>query len=346
MTTRWTYRWFDVEEYLDDAVGILKVAHGGRGTELICECPFCGKNKLYVNKESAFFTCYACGEGGSIVGIVAAVEGLSFSAARAVVMRDVNRKLSRSLKEIRARNAKRDARVERDREKETRERAALPPEYIPIWDALNPKKIVHHSYLERRGVSLRTARDFRIGYCDEGIYGGYVILPAVENGEVVTFTARATGDWEPKYLNPPIVEKGRHIYGFDLIAGQADAVVVEGPTDVLGMYKKGYRTCAFLGKTATHRQIEKVRSTGVKSLTILFDGGTSAEALKTAKAAADLMPVKIATLPGTFDPDDAPAEIVAKALADAREPSARDFRATRPHVKKSPNRRLGRSPRR
>lgn len=331
--TNWA-RHFDITTYVEDNVGIARTAVGGKGEEHICDCPFCGKRmKLYVNAETGLFICYSCEESGALPHLIMELEGVSYRHAIDRITRAAGAQLSLSVeamrKKRRRRQERKEARAVKRRRIRAREREVLPPEYRPIWNAERGTQL-RVAYLEEtRGFSTATSRRFRLGVCMEGDYAGRVVFPVIEHGRIVTFQARAMGDWEPKYMNPGDVEKGEYVYGLDLVAGDPEPIVVEGPTDVVSCFQKGIRMCAPLGKTMTRRQLRKLRDGGAKRLCVLLDGSATKEAMKVAAVAIEVMEVRVAHLPGELDPDDAPLEVLEEVLEAARPPTTRELRAAR-----------------
>jgi DNA primase len=255
------------------------------------------------------------------------VEGISWREARKKLTTAAGAHLSRSIESMRELRARKKAR-RKSKAKRSIATASLPDEYLPACD--EEKEVWRQiGYLKMRGIRLRTARLFRLGICLKGDYAGRIIFPVIENGEIKTFQARATGDWEPKYKNPDEVGKGNYIYGHDIVAGQDTAIVVEGPTDVIGCYQKGIPACALLGKTTTVAQIAKLRGLGAQKIVLMLDGSAVEDALKTYSIVSEIMPATVARLPGDLDPDEAPKSVLKSALREARAPTSRELRKVR-----------------
>jgi len=322
---------FDIEDYLEDSVGIFRTSQSDGGwDEFICEeCIFCGKRaKLYVNSETGFWICYSCGESGSLPYLIMEVDGISYRESIRRLTEASEERLSRSIADLRRRRERKEKRAAARKVRREQARAFLPDEYIPVWDGENRvwNKV---GYLETRGFKLRTAKTFRLGYCLEGDYAGRMIFPIIENGEVLSFQARAMGKWKPKYENPPEVSRGQMIYGIDLIVDCEEVVIVEGPTDVVSCYQKGIPTCAPLGKQVTKAQLSKLRRRGVKRACVLLDPDATEAALKVAMMISDVMPVSLGELPDGKDPDDTSADMLRAVLKGARALKTRDFRRLR-----------------
>jgi DNA primase len=324
---------FDLEEYLDDAIGIARRASGAKGEEYICDCPFCGKlRKFYANAEMGVYICYSCEEQGALPHLIMELDGVSYRQAVEKITKSAEKRLSLSLEDVRAKQHRR-------KEKRARKSAVgkhrpkgesiLPAEYKPVWDPKRRKKLRVPYIEDTRGFTLETSRRFRLGVCTEGDYSGRVVFPIIEHGQIVSFQARAMGKWEPKYMNPGHLGKGQFIYGHDMIVGDTEPVIVEGPTDVISCYQKGIMACAPLGKTITRQQISKLRKAGARSACLLLDGNAVDSALKAAALMIEVMDVKVARLPGKMDPDEAPIEIIEETLRAATPPSLRELRRAR-----------------
>jgi len=83
-----------------------------------------------------------------------------------------------------------------------------------------------------RGLTDYDILKYNIGYCSEGKYSGYIIIPSYdEYGVLNYFVTRAFYDVEQKHKNPPLE---RNIVGFDnLINWSQSLVLVEGAFDAI-----------------------------------------------------------------------------------------------------------------
>ena len=86
----------------------------------------------------------------------------------------------------------------------------LPKEFKQLYfkptGLFNPlyNKAIH--YLKERGISKADIVKYNIGYCEDGLYAGRVIIPSYdESGDLNYFVARSFYDDEKmKYKNPPV----------------------------------------------------------------------------------------------------------------------------------------------
>lgn len=80
----------------------------------------------------------------------------------------------------------------------------LPKEFISLCNKRLPrssKRVLN--YLELRGITREQILKWKIGYCDDGRFGGRVIIPSFNNdGNINYFIARSYVGHQRKYLNP------------------------------------------------------------------------------------------------------------------------------------------------
>ena len=132
---------------------------------------------------------------------------------------------------------------------------------------------------------------------DGGFYDRFrnrLMFPIKNNkGEIVGFGGRIIDDEEPKYLNSPetsLFKKGELLYGLyeskKSIADQRKAIIVEGYTDVIGLYQnKIGNSLATLGTATTEIHINKIFRIS-DQIIFCFDGDNAGK--KAAKKAMEL----------------------------------------------------------
>jgi DNA primase len=99
---------------------------------------------------------------------------------------------------------------------------------------------------------------------------------------VIAFGGRIIGEGQPKYLNSPetpIYVKSRHLYALNLarreIVRQGFAVLVEGYTDVIGLWQAGIRNVAATLGTALGAEHLKLLSRFTEKVILAFDADTA-----------------------------------------------------------------------
>ena len=239
---------------LSSKFGEVTESRGGNGTELIVDCPFCGRHKLSVNASKGVWQCWHCHESGTTY-----------------------RLLGKSVK------AERPARRERPRE-----RWYVPPGDLVPLDVLNEE---HEAclYLRRRGFDPKSlCRNFGISYCSRGrafaggVFNtsGTIVIPVVENGMSAAWQSRLLYDptkvreedreaygfardergrfkVPPKYFTMPGFRKGEHLFNFDQAARFGFTVVTEGAFDAM---RVGRCAVAAFGKGVTDAQVQILRA--------------------------------------------------------------------------------------
>ena len=150
-------------------------------------------------------------------------------------------------------------------------------------------------------------------------------------GRTIAFGGRVIGTGEPKYLNTsetPVFHKSSNMFGIDVaksaIVSSAEAIVVEGYTDVIALHEGGVKNVvATLGTALTANHV-KMLSRFATRVVYLFDGDAAGQ--KAADRASefidwqsavesrrDPIDLRVAVLPDGKDP----AEFIAASGADA-----------------------------
>ena len=109
---------------------------------------------------------------------------------------------------------------------------------------------------------------YNIGYCEEGLYSGRVIIPSYnEEGELNYFVARSFyEDEKMKYKNPPV---SRDVIVFDnQIDWNEPITLVEGVFDSFSVKRN---VIPILGKFIPRTLKAKINEKGVKVINILLD---------------------------------------------------------------------------
>jgi len=311
---------FNVADYASSKLEGVRIGAGG---EINATCPFCGKSGgFYINPKTGAYICHKlhCDQRGrTIVGLIAHVEGISRAEAYGWLFKESVRWSRREETPETLLDKIRELRdIEGDEEDELVE-APLPVGFKSVWDA---KKGCwrYPSYLKQRGIKKKTAKEWGIGYCDKGRFGGRIIIPIdCPNGH--SFTARdATGEQQPKYLNPTGVDHGRLLLGWNQCELDGDVVLVEGPLDVITMWQHGISSMALLGKVLHPAQLAMLFKKPLDSaITVLLDPDQPAAPYDVAKQLTCRFDhVYVARLPDGVDPGESTLEQAKKAVSNAK----------------------------
>lgn len=325
----------DIVSIIGEHVKLKKMGSVYRGP-----CPFHqGTNNNFSVVPGKGYTCFVCGEKGSVFTFVQKRLGMTFVEA----VKYVGEKTGIEVKE-----------VQRTREG--------PDPREPVWELNgtaaawfremlweNDLGANARSYLAQRGLKKETADRFGIGFAPRefGLMRSYLnglgfddarllsigllvqredqveprprfrdrlIFPIADaSGHTVGFGGRLLGPGEPKYLNSSESEtfsKGKLLYNMHQARGairrDERVVLVEGYFDVVRMVEGGIEcVVAPMGTALTEEQADSLQRL-TKNVFLLYDADGPGQ--KASFRAADLllrrgMSVRVATLPEGDDPD-------------------------------------------
>ena len=275
----------DVSEVIGKRVEIKKA-----GKEYKACCPFHNEKtpSFTVSPEKGFYHCFGCGAHGTALGFLMDYERLTFVEAieelakmvgvavpktkeDRVVSKENNhlKNLLSQISEYYEKNLKESKNAieyfkYRGIDGTTAKHYALGFAKDSWDDVLNNFGKTEKDKKQLLACGLLIKKDGG-GYYDR--FRNRVMFPIRNNrGEVVGFGGRVISDEEPKYLNSPettLFKKGELLYGLfeskKSIAERKSAVIVEGYTDVIGLYQFGVgNSLATLGTATTDNHINKV----------------------------------------------------------------------------------------
>jgi DNA primase len=236
---------------LDSALG---VGSSLKGNEQAHHCPFCNhhKKKLQINLDTQRWHCWVCdSKGRSIQSLL--------------------RKLNVDLRDIAIVKDVYGDEPEYDVKEEFVAKLQLPKEFKQLYfkpKGINPLYNQALHYLNKRGISKADIVKHNIGYCEDGLYGGRVIIPSYDDiGDLNYFVARSFyEDEKMKYKNPPI---SRDVIVFEnMINWNEPITLVEGVFDSFSVKRN---VIPLLGKFLLNKLKNKIMEKGVKDVTIMLD---------------------------------------------------------------------------
>jgi len=246
---------------LDDVLG---VGTSLKGNEQTHHCPFCHhhKKKLQVNLDTQYWHCWVCdSKGRSIHSLLRKLN----------VDRTELGKIVSIYGEYIATNSD---------ENEEVIKLQLPKEFKPLYIKPKSLNIAYNQalgYLFRRGISKDEILKYNMGFCDDGLYGGRIIVPSYsENDELNYFVARSFyEDATMKYKNPPV---SRDVIVFDnQINWNEPIILVEGVFDSFSVKRN---VIPILGKFLPKTLKKKIFEKGVKEITIILDSDAVSDSVK------------------------------------------------------------------
>ena len=313
-----------------------------KGRRLWGLCPLHGEKtaSFSVSPDKQMFYCFGCHAGGTVIQFIMQMERLTFvEAVRTLANRvgmelpdqadDAGLQRERAYKERLYEACKAAARffmetligpngapgraylAKRGLTSDSVKRFGIG--YAPdSWDALK-------KHLQEAGFSQQELLDagLLVHNTDRNsVYDAYrnrVIFPIIgTNGRVLGFGARVLNNDKPKYINTgdtPIYNKRNNLYGLNLQKGQRceDLVIVEGYTDVIGLFEAGVTNAvASLGTALTVQQARLLKRF-TQLVYIAYDGdaaGQNATIRGLDILSAEGIDVRVIVFPDKLDPDE------------------------------------------
>jgi len=193
------------------------------GNEHLYHCPYCKhhKKKLSVNFAIGAFKCWVCDTRGKNL--------------YRIVRKFGNYEQRQKFLELQGRLdlSEFDNLFQEMNNEEIAQTVELPKEFISLCNKRLPISSQRPlAYLKSRGITKYDIQLWKMGYCNEGRYGGRIIVPSFNNnGDCNYFVARSYVGHNRKYLNPPC---GRNIIFNELMIDWDEPIVlVEGIFDAI-----------------------------------------------------------------------------------------------------------------
>ena len=242
----------------------LGVGSSLKGNEQQHHCPFCHhhKKKLQVNLDTQQWHCWVCNS-----------KGRSISS----LLRKLN---------VDKRDLDRLHKIYGDEPtySPTEEyviKLQLPKEFKQLYfkpsGLFNPIYNTAIHYLKQRGIEESEIVKYNIGYCEDGLYSGRIIIPSYDDsGELNYFIARSFyEDEKMKYKNPPV---NRDVIVFEnQINWNEPITLVEGAFDAFSVKRN---VIPLLGKFLLSKLKNKIFEKGVKEITIMLDSDAIEDSTK------------------------------------------------------------------
>ena len=242
----------------------LGVGSSLKGNEQQHHCPFCHhhKKKLQVNLDTQQWHCWVCNsKGRSITSLLRKLN---------VDRRDLDR-LHKIYGDEPAYSPTEEYVIKLQLPKEFKQLYFKPSGlFNPIYNTA-----IH--YLTQRGIKESEIVKYNIGYCEDGLYGGRIIIPSYDDsGELNYFIARSFyEDEKMKYKNPPV---NRDVIVFEnQINWNEPITLVEGAFDAFSVKRN---VIPLLGKFLLSKLKNKIFEKGVKEITIMLDSDAIEDSTK------------------------------------------------------------------
>ncbi len=295
---------------ITDLFPLLELRRSGSGYLATCPWHQDRRPSLTVNPERNRVHCFVCNRGADPIAWLEDRQGLSFREA----VEELARRYAIPIPEQDPEAAARAEAEHKERQRLRLWRSQQEEEFhqalLSDLQASGPAA----SYLQQRGISPETAIDWRLG-----LNASRLMLPIRDGqGRCCGFSGRSLNGEEPKYRNSSgdlLFQKSQLLFGLDRAADaihrSGEALLVEGPLDVIQLHQAGFSNAvAAMGTALTLEQLQLLQRRGARRLLVVFDGdgaGRSATGkliagLRTALIGSGLE-LAVVELPSGTDPD-------------------------------------------
>lgn len=251
-----------------------------------------------VSPDKGIWHDFSANKGGDVFSFVMEVEGISFREA----LEKLAAQAGVELKKYGGGN-----KAVTERKRRLKELLELSCKYYQfcLTKSAHAKQYVE----EKRRMSPGTQEIFRIGYSPNNgkalvdfltkrgykrkeleaagvlnrfggdLFRGRMMVPFIDSGGVIGYTARILSQGEPKYLNTPetlLFNKSRFVFGLvqakEAIRQNNFVVIVEGNMDVISSHQAGVREAVATSGTAMTEQHLKTLSRLTPDVRLAYDG--------------------------------------------------------------------------
>jgi len=257
---------------------------------------------FHANFRRNLFHCFACGAGGNVLDLVAAMEGCSIRQAAWRI---------HGLQVAGSAVASRPA----EKQLVTKKRMVN----SPLGFSLTLDR--RHPYVARRGIDVVTADQFGVGYYSgAGLMSGRIAIPIHDaGGRLVAYCGRAIDGTTPRYRFPAGFQKSQVLFNYHRAAdaGGKQLIVVEGFFDCMRIHQAGF-PCVVALMGARLSGAQRTLLTDRFSCVVLMLDGDPTGRRASAQIASDLgraMAITDLHLPPNLQPDQMPCDQIRQMLA-------------------------------
>lgn len=224
------------------------------------------KKKLYVNTDTGASIDFIGSRGYTARTLIGAIMGIKGNNELDQFITDY------TIKNMRLINARDyfDEKPKESRPQAVISKIEMPKGNISLFDEKATRAL---EYVRGRGFDRSDIEKYKLSYCTEGRFRDRVIIPFVENNEIVWFQGRAVGPNPMRYDNPPDVEKSMIVFNVDAIKDVA--IINEGPIDAMTVNGQ-----AITGSSISEWQVAKILNKNPKKIVVVPDNDYDAKTKK------------------------------------------------------------------
>ena len=317
-------RRFDLQEYLK------QFDPKDFGPNVAIRCPHCDRDeKLWVllndrrdsdgeMRYAGSFICYYCfenageGAGHGPLQLIQWVEDVEFVEALKLLAQGAA--FDRELDFVQA-VVEALTKTESDEDDDEYEMPTieLPEGFRRITERRRPR------YLKERGISVKRAQRYGMGYCERGYYFNRLIVPIYLDKKLVSFAARFMKRKPPegikKTLFPRGCKTGRMLYNYDVARRCKRVIMVE---DVFSASAIGKNAVCTFGTSLSQYQLELLLYARCEEIVVIWDHDAIEKAYKLVEGLQEFWKVRIVELPDSRDPDEHRRKDLRQFIGDAQ----------------------------
>ena len=267
-----------------------------------------GQDAFHVNAARQLFHCFSCGAGGTVLDLVAALEGCGVREAAQKLVTGWNLAAMDSHQRNNRRASCRQPTV-------TEKSKSLRPLGFRLRGVDGA-----HPYLTARGISTQTATEYGIGfYAGPGLLSRRLVIPIHdEAGQLVAYCGRSLDGAEPRYKFPAGFPKSHVLFNLHRAAagGTETVIVVEGFFDCLRVHQAGFSAVVALMGSALYERQRWLLSERFRKIVLMLDGdqtGRRASATVVARLAGCSL-VRVIELAAGLQPDQLSEQAIRQIL--------------------------------
>lgn len=292
---------FDLRSYLEKGYHPEK-----HGNEYVINCPDCfpqGKDKkLWCNVEKRTAICYFCNVGYDVPNLIATLERCSTLRLFEIMREHASSEATANIRQ----EVERVFRVLAGTDNITAEEDKLVT--VPLPEGFVPAYEHEHDlpeYFKQRRISWKRAVKYNLGWCTSGYFDNRLVVPVLQQGQLVTFHARYMKAKPPnglkKVLYPKGAKTGRCLFNIDVSRAYKLIVLTE---DCFSSMAVGHQGSGCFGTSLSRHQISLLLNSNAEEIAFLWDRDALDKAYKYAEQLAEYWKVRVVELPDEKDPDE------------------------------------------
>jgi DNA primase len=223
------------------------------------------RKRLWVRLEENTGYCYRCARLFDVPKFVMHFERCTFRQAMTIVQKYASDEpVSGSMLGVAARLSQ-------------RKKVAVQHPLVELPEGFRKiERTTYPRYLQERGLPLKDAIKFDMGYCLSGRYANRLVIPVYFENRLVSWVGRAMwkvpknaeGMRGKKVVNAPGTSMGRFLFNYDRAKNASTLVITEGPFDAIAM---GDCAVALFGTHLSHEQYGLLLKTKARKVVVLLD---------------------------------------------------------------------------